>query len=204
MSQLRHNRVKESYIGKACMAIALLLSLFILVQMLGVPVTLLNPLEAADTQRTSILEGFSVPSSFPQLTSSFETETAPDAQPSVHLPVLASILFSSSVLLLHTIKAPVLYEKSATQAFAILDRQPINGKESANELSNVSTDNPRCRWGILSRSDEGVCWRSRSISRRSGGQLLDRGDLAVRHGNNLDPIADLDRRIYGRTLSEWN
>jgi hypothetical protein len=98
MSQLRHNRVKESYIGKACMAIALLLSLFILVQMLGVPVTLLNPLEAADTQRTSILEGFSVPSSFPQLTSSFETETAPDAQPSVHLPVLASMLFHPPVL----------------------------------------------------------------------------------------------------------
>ena len=75
------------------MAIAMLLSLFILVQMLGVPVTLLNPHEAADTQRASVLEGFSVPSSLPQLTSSFETDTTTDAQPSVHLPVLASALF---------------------------------------------------------------------------------------------------------------
>lgn len=98
MSQLRHNHVEESCIGKSCMAIALLLSLFILVQMLGVPATLLNPLEPADTQRVSILEGFSVPSSQPELTSSFETETAPDAQPSVHLPVLDSMLFHPPIL----------------------------------------------------------------------------------------------------------
>ena len=80
------------------MTIAMLLSLFILMQMLGVPVTLLNPHEAADTQRTSVLEGFSVPSSLPQLTASFETDTATDAQPSVHLPVLASVLFHPPVL----------------------------------------------------------------------------------------------------------
>lgn len=98
MPQLHHNYFKESRIRKACMAIALLLSLFVLVQMLGVPITLLNPLEAGDTQRASILEGFSVPSSLPQLMSSFEAETAPDAQPSVHLPVLASVLFHPPVL----------------------------------------------------------------------------------------------------------
>jgi hypothetical protein len=98
MPQLNYNCFKERRIRKARMAIALLLSLFVLMQMLGVPVTLLNPLEAADTQHASILEGFSVPSSLPQLTSSFETETAPDAQPSVHLPVLASMLFHPPVL----------------------------------------------------------------------------------------------------------
>lgn len=83
--------------GKACVAIVMLLCLSILVQMLGVPVTLLNPFEPADTQRVSVLEGFSVPSSLPQLTSSFETDTVTDTQPSVHLPVLASVLFHPPV-----------------------------------------------------------------------------------------------------------
>jgi hypothetical protein len=93
MSQLPHNRFKESRSGKARMAIVMLLSLFILVQMLGVPVTLLNPQEITDTQRALVLEGFSVPSSLPQVMSLFETDAATNAQPSVHLPVLASVLF---------------------------------------------------------------------------------------------------------------
>ena len=97
MPQLSHNCFKESRIGKACMAIVLLLCLSILVQMLGVPVTLLNPFEPADTQSVSVLEGFSVPSSLPQLASSFETDTATDTQPSVHLPVLTSVLFHPPV-----------------------------------------------------------------------------------------------------------
>ncbi len=71
----------------------MLLCLFVLLQMLGAPVTLLDPLEPADTQRASVLEGFSVPSSLPQLTSSFETNTVTDAQLSVHLPILTSVLF---------------------------------------------------------------------------------------------------------------
>lgn len=97
MSRLCHNCFKERLNGKVCMAIVLLLCLSILVQMLGVPVTLLNPFEPADTQSVSVLEGFSVPSSLPQLTSSFETDTATDAQPSVQLPVLASVLFHPPV-----------------------------------------------------------------------------------------------------------
>ena len=97
MPQLCHNCFKESRKGKACMAIVMLLCLSILVQMLGVPVTLLNPFEPADTQSVSVLEGFSVPSSLPQLTSSFETDTVTDTQPSVHLPVLASVLFHPPV-----------------------------------------------------------------------------------------------------------
>lgn len=98
MPQPSHNCFKESRIRKACMAIALLLSFFVLVQMLGVPVTLLNPFEAADTQSTSILEGFSVPTSLPQLTPLFKTNTATDAPPSIHLPILASVLFHPPVL----------------------------------------------------------------------------------------------------------
>jgi len=98
MSQLHYSHFKESRIGKVCRAIAMLLSLFILVQMLGVPVTLLIPLEAPDTQKTSVLEGFSVPSSPPQLASSFKTDAVTDAPPSVHMPILASVLFHPPVL----------------------------------------------------------------------------------------------------------
>lgn len=97
MSQLRHNCFEERRIRIACMALAMLLCLFVLVQMLGVPVTLLDPFEPADTQSVSVLEGFSVPSSLPQLTPSFETDTATDTQPSVHLPVLVSVLFHPPV-----------------------------------------------------------------------------------------------------------
>ena len=80
------------------MAMVMLLCLFVVMQMLGVPVTLLNPVEAADTQTVSVSEGFSVPSSFPQLTPAFETDPVTDAQPSVHVPVLASSLFHPPVL----------------------------------------------------------------------------------------------------------
>lgn len=97
MSQLRHNRFEESRLGKACKVMVVLLCLCVMVQMLGVPVTLLNPLEAADTLAASVLEGFSVPSSLPQLTPSFETIPVTDGQSSVHVPVLASALFHPPV-----------------------------------------------------------------------------------------------------------
>lgn len=76
----------------------MLLCLFVLVQMLGVPVTLLNPVAASDTLTVSVSEGFSVPSSLPQLIPAFETDPVIDAQPSVHVPVLASSLFHPPVL----------------------------------------------------------------------------------------------------------
>jgi hypothetical protein len=95
--QMPQRYYKKSLIGKACMAIVMLLCLVVLIQTLGVPVTLLNPVEPADTQRVSILEGFSVPSSLPTLKSLFETGTARDAQPSIQLPVLTSVLFHPPV-----------------------------------------------------------------------------------------------------------
>lgn len=98
MSQLRHTRFKESRRGKVCMAMVVLLCLCIMVQMLGVPVTLLNPGGAADTLAVSVSEGFSVPSSLPQLTPSVEMVPVTDAQPSVHVPVLASVLFHPPIL----------------------------------------------------------------------------------------------------------
>lgn len=98
MSQQSHIRFTESRPGKACFAIVMLLSLCVIVQMLGVPVTLMNPVEAADTLAVSISEGFSVPSLLPQLTPSFETVPVADGQPTVHMPVLASTLFHPPVI----------------------------------------------------------------------------------------------------------
>lgn len=76
----------------------MLLALCVIVQMLGVPVTLLNPIEATDTLAAAVSEGFSVPSSLPQLTPSFETAPVTDSRSSVHVPVLASALFHPPVL----------------------------------------------------------------------------------------------------------
>jgi hypothetical protein len=97
MSQLRHNRLTESRLGKVCRAMAMLLCFCVVVQMLGVPVTLLNSGGAADALAASAYEGFSVPSSLPQLTPSFKIVPVTDAQPSVHVPVLASALFHPPV-----------------------------------------------------------------------------------------------------------
>jgi hypothetical protein len=70
----------------------------IMMQMLGVPVTLLNPLEAADTLAASALEGFSVAPFLPQLTSSSEAVPVTDAHPSVDVLVLASALCRAPIL----------------------------------------------------------------------------------------------------------
>ena len=98
MFHLRHNRFKESRRGTVCMAMVMLLCICIMVQMLGVPVTLLNPGWAAETLAVSVSEGFSVPSSLPQLALSVEMVPVTDAQLSVHVPVLASVLFHPPIL----------------------------------------------------------------------------------------------------------
>ena len=98
MFHLRHNRFKESRRGTVCMAMVMLLCICIMVQMLGVPVTLLNPGGADDTLAVSVSEGFSVPSSLPRLTPSVDMVPVTDAQLSVHVPVLASVLFHPPIL----------------------------------------------------------------------------------------------------------
>lgn len=98
MSQLRHNHFKEGRLGKTCMAMVMLFCLCIMVQRLGVPVTPLNPGAAADSLAVSVFEGFSVPSSPPQLTPSVEMVRVIDAQPSIHVPVLAVALFHPPIL----------------------------------------------------------------------------------------------------------
>lgn len=80
------------------MVLVMLLCLFVVVQMLGVPVTLLSPVEAADSPAAPVLEGFSVPPPVPKLTLSGQAESVIDTQPSVRLPVLASALFHPPVL----------------------------------------------------------------------------------------------------------
>ena len=76
----------------------LFLCLSIIIQMLGVPTTLLSPTLSLDTLGASVLEGFSIPPTAPQLMLSSETVPVTDAQPSVHVPILASVLFHPPVL----------------------------------------------------------------------------------------------------------
>jgi hypothetical protein len=78
--------------------VILFLCFSIIMQMLGVPVTLLSPALSPDTLEGSVLEGFSVLPTVPQLTLSSETAPVTDAQPSVHILVLASALFRPPVL----------------------------------------------------------------------------------------------------------
>jgi hypothetical protein len=72
--------------------------LCIMMQMLGVPVALLNPLEAADTLAASVFEESSVPPSLSQQTSSFEAGPMTDAHPSVNVLVLAAALCHAPIL----------------------------------------------------------------------------------------------------------
>jgi hypothetical protein len=78
--------------------VILFLCLSVIMQMLGVPVTLLSPALSLDTLDASVLEGFSIPPAVPQLTRSSETIPVTDAQPSGHVPILASTLFHPPVL----------------------------------------------------------------------------------------------------------
>jgi len=76
----------------------LFLCLSVIIQMLGVPPTLLSPALSLDTLGESVLEGFSIPPTVPQLMRFSETVPVTDAQPSVHVPILASALFHPPVL----------------------------------------------------------------------------------------------------------
>lgn len=75
------------------MVVILFLCLSILIQMLGVPPTLLSPALSLDPVGESVLEGFSIPPTVPLVTRSSKTTFVIDAQPSVHGPILASAVF---------------------------------------------------------------------------------------------------------------
>ena len=67
-------------------------------QMLGVPPTLLSPALSLDTLGESVLEGFSIPPTAPLVILSSDIVSVTDAQPSVHVPILASALFHPPLL----------------------------------------------------------------------------------------------------------
>ena len=74
------------------------LCLAVLMQMLGVPPTLLSPALSLDTLGESVLEGFSIPPTVPLVTLSSKTACVMDAQPSVHVPILTSAVFHPPLL----------------------------------------------------------------------------------------------------------
>jgi hypothetical protein len=84
---------KESRCGNVSMTTVMLFCLFVVAHMLGVPVTLRHPVEAADTMGASVLEGFPVHPAVPRLTLPSKTIPVADAQSSMQVPVLVFALF---------------------------------------------------------------------------------------------------------------
>ncbi len=74
-------------------AVILLLCLCVVLQMLGVPVTLLSPSVTSDTLGASVLEGFSLPPTLPELAQLPESVLVLEIHPIVHVPILAFTLF---------------------------------------------------------------------------------------------------------------
>ena len=107
----------------------MVLCLFVVVQMLGVPVTLLNPVEAADTLTVSVSDGFSIPSSIPQLTRAFNTDLVTDGRPSIHCrfaPLLYFVLLlSNPVSLFHTERDTSVSREMAASAFPMRGAGPL-------------------------------------------------------------------------------
>lgn len=93
-----HNRSKASCLGSPCMAMIMLVCLCVFMQLLGMPITLLNPIDPPDNLATSFIQGFALPSPLPQLMLSVKWIPVTEVQPSVHVPILASAMFHPPVL----------------------------------------------------------------------------------------------------------
>ena len=78
-------------------SVVLLLCFCIIVQMLGVPVTLLSAVVASDTLSMSVSEGFSVPPCAPQLSPVMEGLRLCDVLLKPQLPLLPSSVFHPPV-----------------------------------------------------------------------------------------------------------
>ena len=92
-----HNRFNAGSLGTPCMAMVMLVCLCVLIQLLGIPITLLSPLDAADRLATSFIEGFALPSSLPQPLRSIGSTLITEVHISVHAPILASAMFHPPV-----------------------------------------------------------------------------------------------------------
>lgn len=71
----------------------LLLCMCVLMQMLGAPATLLNPALSFDILGSSVLEGFSLPSTLFPPTPFNEVFAFTEKPSSLHLPIAGSALF---------------------------------------------------------------------------------------------------------------
>ena len=98
MNRSQHTFPMTLRIQSGVLSLVALLCLCVLFQMLGVPATLLSPGDAADTLGASVLEGFSLLPSLPQLALRAYTWPVVDTHALVHVPVLASAPFHPPVL----------------------------------------------------------------------------------------------------------
>lgn len=80
------------------LGIVLFLCVCVIVQMLGVPVTLLSPVLTLDTLGASVLEGFSVPSTSLRLDPSIEFLQVADIESPLYVSLLPSAFFHPPVL----------------------------------------------------------------------------------------------------------
>lgn len=80
------------------LGIVLFLCVCVIMQMLGVPVTLLSPVLTLDTLGASVLEGFSVPSTSFRLDPSIEFLQVADIQFPLHVSLLPSAFFHPPAL----------------------------------------------------------------------------------------------------------
>lgn len=83
--------------SRSGLLIVLCLCVCVMAQMLGVPVTLMNPGEFSDLLGSSVLEGFSVLPQVPKLLLSFTLSVLVDVSSPAHVPVIASALFHPPV-----------------------------------------------------------------------------------------------------------
>lgn len=90
-------RIDSNRSGGVFAVAILLLCLCVFLQMLGVPVTLLGPSVSSDTLGASVLEGFSLPPSLPQLILLPESVIVREVPPMVHVPILTSAVFHPPV-----------------------------------------------------------------------------------------------------------
>lgn len=90
-------RARHAAAEEQCQLIILFLCAGIVVQMIGLPVTLLNTAASADALASSELEGFTVPPTLPETIPSPAYVSASDYSFFRHLPVLTSVLFRPPV-----------------------------------------------------------------------------------------------------------
>lgn len=77
--------------------VVIFLCVCVIVQMLGVPVTLFNLANAPDTLTASVLEGYAVPPTLPELALSPESVLVTELHPPVYARIFASALFHPPV-----------------------------------------------------------------------------------------------------------